>query len=78
MYFYKAAVEKAQSTQTDKVRDAMRGLEWMTPQGKKTMRAGDHQAIQPMYVVRVSGGQFKIVGNVSGEEAIGPDECKRF
>jgi branched-chain amino acid transport system substrate-binding protein len=78
IYFYKAAVEKAKSTETDKVRDAMRGLEWMTPQGKKTMRAGDHQAIQPMYVVRITGGQFKIVGDVSGDEAIGPDECKRF
>jgi branched-chain amino acid transport system substrate-binding protein len=78
IYFYKAAVEKAQSTETDKVRDAMRGLEWMTPQGKKTMRAGDHQAIQPMYVVRVSGGQFDIVGDISGEDAIGPDNCTRF
>jgi len=56
----------------------MRGLEWMTPQGKKTMRAGDHQAIQPMYVVRVTNGQFKIVGDISGEEAIGADDCKRF
>jgi len=78
IYFYKAAVEKAKSTETDKVRDAMRGLEWMTPQGKKTMRAGDHQAIQPMYVVRITDGQFKIVGSVGGDEAIGVDECKRF
>jgi branched-chain amino acid transport system substrate-binding protein len=78
IYFYKAAVEKANSTATNKVRDAMRDLDWMTPQGKKTMRAGDHQAMQPMYVVRVSGGQFKIVGNVSAEEAIGADDCKRF
>ncbi len=78
IYFYKAAVEKAQSTETDKVRAAMSGLMWDTPQGKKTMRAGDHQAIQPMYVVRVTEGKFKVVGNVSGEEAIGPDECKRF
>ncbi len=78
IYFYKAAVEKAKSTGTDKVRDAMRDLEWSTPQGKKTMRAGDHQAIQPMYVVRVTGGQFKIVGDVSGAEAIGADDCKRF
>jgi branched-chain amino acid transport system substrate-binding protein len=76
--FYKAAVEKAQSTDTDKVRAAMRGLVWDTPQGKKTMRAGDHQAIQPMYAVRVTGGKFNVVGEVSGEEAIGPDECKRF
>ncbi len=78
IYFYKAAVEKAKSTATDKVRDAMRGLDWMTPQGKKTMRAGDHQAVQPMYVVRVNDGQFKIVGNVSGEEAVGADICTRF
>ncbi len=78
IYFYKAAVEKAKSTETDKVREAMRGLDWMTPQGKKTMRAGDHQAVQPMYVVRVNGGQFKIVGSVSGEEAIGADNCTRF
>ena len=78
IYFYKAAVEKAKSTATDKVRDAMRGLDWMTPQGKKTMRAGDHQAVQPMYVVRVNDGQFKIVGNVSGEEAVGADNCTRF
>lgn len=78
IYFYKAAVEKAKSTETDKVRAAMKDLSWDTPQGKKTMRGGDHQAIQPMYVVRVEGGQFKIVGDVGGNEAIGPDECKRF
>jgi len=78
MYFYKAAVEKAKSTDTDKVRAAMRGLEWMTPQGKKTMRAGDHQAIQDMYVTRMSGGQFKVLSKVPGEAAIGPDTCSRF
>ena len=78
IYFYKAGLEKAQNTEADKLREAMRGLEWMTPQGKKTMRAGDHQAIQPMYVVRVTGGQFKIIGQVPGEQAIGPDACTRF
>ena len=36
----KAAVEKAKSTETDKVREAPRGLKWMTPQGEKTIRAG--------------------------------------
>lgn len=78
IYFYKAAVEKAQSTATDKVRAAMGDLKWATPQGEKTMRAGDHQAIQPMYVVRVNGGKFSIAGEVGGDEAIGADECKRF
>jgi ABC-type branched-subunit amino acid transport system substrate-binding protein len=78
MYFYKAAVEKAKSTDTDKVRTAMRGLEWMTPQGKKTMRAGDHQAIQDMYVTRMTNGQFKVLSKVAGDTAIGPDTCTRF
>jgi branched-chain amino acid transport system substrate-binding protein len=78
MYFYKAAVEKAKSTDTDKVRAAMRGLEWMTPQGKKTMRAGDHQAIQDMYVTRMTDGKFKVLSKVAGAAAIGPDSCSKF
>ena len=78
MYFYKAAVEKARSTETDKVRTAMRGLEWMTPQGKKTMRAGDHQAIQDMYATRMTDGKFKILSKVAGDAAIGPDTCTKF
>jgi ABC-type branched-subunit amino acid transport system substrate-binding protein len=78
MFFYKAAVEKAKSTDTDKVRTAMRGLEWMTPQGKKTMRAGDHQAIQDMYATQMTNGKFKILSKVAGDAAIGADTCTRF
>ena len=78
LFFYKAAVEKAGSTDTDKVRAAMRGLQWATPQGAKTMRAGDHQAMQDMYAMRVNGGQFELVGRVKAEAAIGPDVCTRF
>jgi branched-chain amino acid transport system substrate-binding protein len=78
IYAYKAAVEKAASTATDKVREALRGLKWQTPQGEKTIRAGDHQAMQPMYVVQVKGAQFNIAGTVGAEEAIGPDACTRF
>ena len=78
LFFYKAAVEKAGSTDTDKVRTAMRGLQWATPQGVKTMRAGDHQAMQDMYAMRVNGGQFELVGRVKAEAAIGPDVCTRF
>jgi branched-chain amino acid transport system substrate-binding protein len=76
--FYKAAVEKAGSTETDKVRAAMRDLKWATPQGEKTMRASDHQAVQTMYVVQVEKSQFKIRGQVPGEQAIGPDACTKF
>ncbi|MDO8877574.1 MAG: ABC transporter substrate-binding protein [Pseudolabrys sp.] len=78
IYAYKAAVEKAKSTDTDKVRDAFRGLTWSTPQGDKTIRAGDHQAMQTMYVVQVTDGNFKITSSVSGPDAIGPDTCTRF
>lgn len=75
---YKAAVEKAGSTETDKVREALRGLSWATPQGTKSIRAGDHQAQQPMYVVRVTKGKFDIIDSVSADKAIGPDTCTRF
>lgn len=78
IYFYKAAVEKAGTTETEKLRTAMRDLQWDTPQGRKTMRAGDHQAVQTMYVVRVDQGRFKINGDVPGDQAIGPDLCTRF
>ena len=78
LFFYKAAVEKANSTETDKVRAAMRGLQWATPQGVKTMRAGDHQAMQDMYAVRVNSGKFEIVGKVAANAAIGPDTCTKF
>jgi len=78
LFLYKAAVEKAKSTDTDKVREAMRGMSWATPQGVKTIRAGDHQAMQDMYAVRVNNGKFEIVGKVGSAAAIGPDACTRF
>jgi branched-chain amino acid transport system substrate-binding protein len=78
LFAYKAAVEKAGSSETDKVREALRGLSWQTPQGTKTIRAGDHQAMQPMYVVRVAKGKFDIIDRVDADKAIGPDACARF
>ena len=78
LYFYKAAVEKAKSTDTDRVRSAMKDLTWQTPQGMKKMRAGDHQAMQDMFAVRVENGEFNIVGKVPADQAIGPDICSRF
>ena len=78
LYFYKTAVEKAKSTETDKVRTAMNDLSWQTPQGTKKMRAGDHQAMQDMFAVRVENGEFNIVGRVPSDQAIGPDVCTRF
>ena len=78
IYFYKGAVEKAKSTETDKVRAAMKDLEWATPQGMKKMRAGDHQAMQEMYAVKIEGGQFNVISRIPADQAIGPDTCTRF
>lgn len=78
LFAYKAAVEKAKSTDTDAVRTALRGLQWATPQGMKTLRAGDHQAMQDMYAVKVNGGKFEIVGKVAAAAAIGADTCTKF
>lgn len=78
LFAYKAAVEKAKSTDTDAVRAALRGLQWATPQGVKTLRAGDHQAMQDMYAVKVNGGKFEIVGKVAAAAAIGADTCSKF
>jgi branched-chain amino acid transport system substrate-binding protein len=47
--FVAKAIEKAGSTETEKLISAMEGLEWMTPKGKMVMRKEDHQALQVMY-----------------------------
>lgn len=78
LFAYKAAVEAAGSTDTDAVRAALEGLTWDTPQGPKTIREGDHQAVQPMYVVQIKNGAFTIADLIAGEDAIGADTCERF
>jgi branched-chain amino acid transport system substrate-binding protein len=77
-YLFKQAIEKAGSTETGKLRAAMEDMSWETPQGTKKIRKGDHQAIVDMLVVKVVGSDFKSVGRVPGEEAIGPNNCNRF
>jgi branched-chain amino acid transport system substrate-binding protein len=47
--FVAKAIEKAGSTDTEKLIAAMEGLEWMTPKGKMIMRKEDHQALQSMF-----------------------------
>ncbi|MGE0701793.1 MAG: ABC transporter substrate-binding protein [Hyphomicrobiaceae bacterium] len=76
--FYRLAAEKAKSIETDKLREGMRGLSWDGVVGKKTMRAGDHQAVQDMYALQVAGGVFKPLAKINGEKAVGPDTCKRW
>lgn len=77
-YLFKQAIEKAGGTDTKKLRAAMEDATWDTPQGKKTMRKGDHQAVVDMVVVQVKGKDVKTVGTVAGAEAVGPDDCDKF
>jgi branched-chain amino acid transport system substrate-binding protein len=48
-----AAVAKAGGTDTEKLIQAMEGMEFDTPKGKMTFRKEDHQAMQAMYHFRV-------------------------
>jgi branched-chain amino acid transport system substrate-binding protein len=48
-----AAVEKAKSTDTEKLIAAMEGMDFDTPKGKMTFRMEDHQALQSMYAFKI-------------------------
>jgi branched-chain amino acid transport system substrate-binding protein len=77
-HLFKQAIEKAGSTDTTKLRAAMEDASWQTPQGTKKIRKGDHQAVVDMVVVQVKGSDFRTVGKVPGEDAVGPDKCEKF
>jgi branched-chain amino acid transport system substrate-binding protein len=47
------AVNKAKSTDTEKLIAAMEGMEFDTPKGKMIFRKEDHQALQSMYHFRI-------------------------
>ena len=48
-----AAVEKAKSTDAEKLIAAMEGMEFDTPKGKMIFRKEDHQALQSMYAFKI-------------------------
>jgi len=48
-----AAVEKAKSTDAEKLIAAMEGMEFDTPKGKMVFRKEDHQALQSMYHFKI-------------------------
>jgi branched-chain amino acid transport system substrate-binding protein len=47
------AVEKAKSTDSEKLIAAMEGMDFDTPKGKMTFRRQDHQALQSMYAFKI-------------------------
>jgi len=67
VYVWKAAVEKARSFDVDKVREAVYGLEFDAPGGRKKMDAKNQHVYKPVYVGRIKkNGQFKIVWQSDG------------
>ncbi|MGA2466074.1 MAG: ABC transporter substrate-binding protein, partial [Thermodesulfobacteriota bacterium] len=53
MMLYAEAVKKAGSLDVDKIIKAFEGMKWNGPTGTVTMRAKDHQLMQPMIVGQV-------------------------
>jgi branched-chain amino acid transport system substrate-binding protein len=51
------ALNKAPSTESDKLIAAMEGMEFDTPKGKMSFRKEDHQALQSMYHFRIKKQQ---------------------
>ena len=47
------AVDKAKSTDTEKLIATMEGMEFDTPKGKMIFRKEDHQALQSMYAFKI-------------------------
>jgi branched-chain amino acid transport system substrate-binding protein len=49
-----AGIQKAGGTDTEKLIAAMEGMEFQTPKGKMIFRKEDHQALQSMYVFKMT------------------------
>jgi len=67
VYVWKAAVEKANSFDVDKVTPAILGLEFDAPGGKKKMHASNHHTYKPVYIGRIrADGQFDVISKSPG------------
>ena len=77
VYVWKAAVEKAGTFDVDKVRQAVYGLEFDSPSGKKRMHDNNQHTLKPVYVGEIKkDGQFKIVWDSDG--LVSPDSYSRY
>ena len=86
MYMLKAAIEEAGTTDAEAVANALSGMEFESHTGTVTMRADDHQLIQPLYIsimdgdveydVEDTGVGFRTLSKISAEEATLPTSCE--
>lgn len=85
MHMLKKAIEKAGTTDAVPVAKALEGMTFESPTGTITMRAKDHQMLQPMYVsvldadakydAENSGVGFTTVAKIPTEQATVPTTC---
>lgn len=86
MYMLKAAIEEAGGVDDlDAVAYALAGMEFESPTGTVTMRADDHQILQPMYISVMdadakydadnSGVGFRTIANIPVEQATVSTTC---
>ena len=78
-----SALNKAKSTETEKLIVAMEGLEFETPKGKMNFRKEDHQALQAMYHFKIKKDQknewdlLELVREIPSSEIPVPVKNKR-
>ncbi len=79
VYVWKAAVEKAGSFEVDKVRNAVYGLEFDAPGGKKKMHESNQHTLKPVYIGEIlADGQFDIVAAVNDGDLVVPDSYSSY
>ncbi len=77
VYVWKAAAEKAKSFDVDKVREAVYGLEFDAPGGKKKMDPKNQHTWKPVFVGEIlKDGQFKIINSSDG--LVAPDSYSKY
>jgi len=76
--FIAEAGRKSGSLKPADFRKALRGLEWETPMGRRTMRGEDQQALMDLYITRLEGKNFRLIDKVPQSAVTWPNECNRF
>ena len=77
VYVWAAACEKAGTFDVDKVRNAVYGMEFDAPGGKKKMHPDNQHTLKPVYVGEIlKNGQFKIVYKSDG--LVSPDSYSAY
>ncbi len=77
VYVWKMAAEKAGSFDVDAVRQAVYGMEFDAPGGKKKMHASNQHTYKPVYIGEIlKDGQFKIVWKSEG--LVEPDSYSKL